>query len=101
VRLGERILDDSRARTIVLDAALGDKPAQRLTERGGRVLASEGTKESMSRALLANAAAFGCDGAGRFWFGDCEPRCDGLSTLARVLQLLGRSDAPASGLRVA
>jgi phosphomannomutase len=100
VRLGERILDESRSRTMVLDAALGARAAECLSQRGGQIVSSAGTREAMARSMQSSGAAFGCDSSDRYWFGDCVPHCDGLSTLARVLQLLSRSGAPASALRV-
>lgn len=101
VRLGERIIHESRSRTIVLDMGLGTAAADQLSQRGGEVVASEGTTEAMARSMQSAGAAFGCDAHDRFWFGDCVPHCDGLSTLARVLQLLSRNGGPASALRLA
>jgi phosphomannomutase len=101
VRLGERVLEESKSRTVVLDESRGGGGglSDRLARSGGNVVPSGGSREAMARSVLSESAAFGCDAADRYWFGDAVPRCDGLTTLARVLQLLSRSDEPASSLR--
>jgi len=101
--LAERLSDfaavESKARTAVLDSALDPELSNRLARRNWSIVANFGTREAMSRGLRETGAAFGCDASGRFWFGDASPRCDALTTLGRVLQLLSRSDAPVSALR--
>jgi phosphomannomutase len=86
-------------KTIVLDEALGSEFAQRLARSSGTIVTSGGTREAMARSMHQVSAAFGCDAGGRYWFGDASPKCDALTTLGRILQLLRRSDAPASALR--
>jgi phosphomannomutase len=58
-----------------------------------------GTREAMSRAMWTSEASFGCELEGRFWFQESFPTCDALVTLGKLLQLLSRSDRPASALR--
>jgi len=85
--------------TIVVDEALGADFVQRLERPGRTIVASGGTREAMARTMHQSSATFGCDAAGRYWFGDASPKCDALTTLGRVLQLLGRNDRPVSALR--
>ncbi|MFO1093079.1 MAG: hypothetical protein U0992_07170 [Planctomycetaceae bacterium] len=96
--LAEVVLSESNSRNVVLDAALPPGLAERLEQRGCNVAMSDGTREGMARSMHREGAAFGCDGSDRCWFGDCASRCDGLATLARILQWLSRDDV-ASGLR--
>ncbi len=51
------------------------------------------TAESMSRSMTAENATFGGGESGRYWFRESVPVCDAILTLARLLQLLSRSDA--------
>lgn len=99
-RLGELVLMESKSQTIMLDAALGPDTLRTLERPGRRIVTCDGTREAMARGMQSHAAAFGCDSSERFWIGDGAPRCDGLTTLARILQWLSRQSAPASALRV-
>lgn len=87
-----------RAR-IVLDATLQQALDGLSASSGLPVEVVGGTREAMSRAMWSSEAGFGCEHAGRFWFQESFPTCDALVTLGKVLQLLSRSDRPASALR--
>lgn len=99
VRMCELALHESRSRIVVLDEALGPDVFRRLRSRDWTVVTSGGSREAMTRSMRQSGAAFGCDAAGRWWFGDSSPACDAVTTLGRVLQLLSRSEGPASALR--
>jgi len=55
------------------------------------------TQGSLSQAMTASRAVFGA-GRDQFWFRESFPACDGILTLARVLQALSRGDAPFSAV---
>lgn len=57
-------------------------------------IACNATSESMSRTMTDNSAVYGGSAtSGRYWFRESAPTCDAVLTLARLLQLLSRSDA--------
>lgn len=97
-RLSELAMSDGASPVVVLDEPLAAPLAEPFTARGWQVASVPGTREQVGRALRARGAVFGAEASGRFWFADATPCCDAVVTLARVLQALSRSDAPASRL---
>lgn len=54
------------------------------------------TQAEVSLAMRRHAAAFGGGAGGRYWFGESNPVCDAIVTVAKMLQALSRSNAPLS-----
>jgi phosphoglucosamine mutase len=90
---------EPKSRTIVVDEALGPHVLRRLERPDWTIVMSRGTREEMARSMHRVSATLGFDAEGRHWFGDTSPKCDALTTLGRILQLLNRNDASASALR--
>jgi phosphomannomutase len=63
----------------------------RLKALGGEVIAVDGTHEAIVRRMTETQAQLAADGAGRIWFADHYPVCDGLVTLSRLARLASRS----------
>jgi hypothetical protein len=64
------------------------------TACGGRVERVD--DEDLAARLLFDNGLIAVASRGRVWFGGDFPACDGLLTLAAVMQALSRSDAEAS-----
>jgi len=91
--------EEGDAPLVVLDESLLTGTQDRLAGLNCRCETAARSHEAMARRLFSSPAALGVDGKGRYWFRDAHPVCDGVLTLARLLQALSRSDAPASALR--
>jgi len=76
----------------VSQQACGPLPAGTVSE------ATDAAPEGFAGRFQEVSAHIGIDARGRFWFNDAYPVCDAVVTLAKFLQLLSRSDAPASAL---
>ncbi len=99
-RMIECIQEEAVRPRLVLDAALRQALDGLSPATGVPVDVVAGTREAMSRAMWKSESSFGCERDGRFWFQESFPTCDALVTLGKLLQLLSRSDRPASELRV-
>jgi len=91
--------EEGDAPLVVLDESLQPGIQDRLAGLNCRSETTARSHEAMARRLYSTPAALGVDGNGRYWFRDAHPVCDGVLTLARLLQALSRSDAAASALR--
>ncbi len=100
VRLAELMQEDHAHSAVVIESALATV-ADRLQAAGCHVHACAGGNEAVSRAMRDAVAVLGAQADGRFWFRESYPACDAILTLAKILQLLSRSDRPASALRSA
>lgn len=66
------------------------------TTAGGDCQTGDATLADISLAMRRHRAIFAATDAGRYWFREAAPTCDGLLTLARTLAALSRSDVPLS-----
>lgn len=98
-RMIECLQEEAVRPRLVLDAPLQQALDGLRNGTGLPVETVAGTREAMSRAMWTSEASFGCELEGRFWFQESFPTCDALVTLGKLLQLLSRSDRPASALR--
>lgn len=92
---------DPRTAAIAVDESLAHSEIARLSRNGWRVSPTAVDRESLTRALRQSNIVLAADAAGRCWFRDHSPPCDALLTLARLLQSLSLTDAPASSLAAA
>ena len=92
---------DPRTAEIAVDETVPPAEITRLSRNGWRVAAAAGHRESLPRTLRQSSTVLAADSAGRCWFRDHSPPCDALLTLARLLQSLSLTDAPASALAIA
>lgn len=83
---------------LIVDESLPPAEVAALSRAGWNVVTAAGTRESNCRALQQSDALLAADAAGRCWFRDQAPACDAILTVARLLQCLSTSDAPASAL---
>jgi phosphomannomutase len=93
--------EESDAPVVVLDESLAPGAQDRLHRLNCRAVPVQPTREAISRRLLASQALLAAQADGRFWFRDAHPECDAVITLAKLLQVLSRSDAAASELHSA
>jgi phosphomannomutase len=98
VRVAELLQEDHAQFAVALESGLATV-AGGLQAAGCHVHACAGSNEAVSRAMRTAGAVLGAQTDGRFWFRESYPACDAVLTLAKMLQLLSRSDRPASALR--
>jgi phosphomannomutase len=91
--------EDEAAPAIVLGPGWDVSAVTRLESLGCRIAHTDAGREAVALAMRREHAALGAEQCGRYWFRDSSPACDGILTLAKLLQALSRSDAPASALR--
>jgi phosphomannomutase len=72
--------------------------AEQIERHGGKVIDAGATFADMSRALRDGAAVLGGGTSGRLWFRENFPTSDAILTVARVLDVLSRSDAAFSAV---
>jgi len=53
-------------------------------------------REAISKTIREHGVSFGCEEAGRYWFGETHPVCDSILTLGVVLQILSHTEKPFS-----
>ena len=63
---------------------------------GGQLVDGGATMAEMSRAMREQSASIGGGDSGHLWLHEACPTSDAVITLAHVLALLSRSDAPLS-----
>jgi phosphomannomutase len=63
---------------------------------GARHFECEPSLEGCAAAMRRHQAVFGASGGGHYWFYEGFPTCDAIVTVARLLQVLSRSDTPLS-----
>jgi phosphomannomutase len=96
--IAELLLTEHRGSAIIVEAPACDRLSPALEELGGRCIDGGSTQAEMATTLRTERAIFGGGDSGRYWFGEAFPSCDAILTLARVLELLSRSDAPFSSV---
>ena len=91
--LAELMLDEHPAAAIVVESAAEDSLRSRIEKAGGTCLASGPAPARMAQSMSDKNAIFGGGDSGRFWFRESFATCDAVLTLAKVLDLLSRSDS--------
>lgn len=100
VRFAQLAREEESAPEVVLGPGWDGAAVARLESLGCRTVSTDVGREAVALAMRRESAALGAERCGRYWFRDSYPACDAVLTLARLLQSLSRSDAPASALRV-
>lgn len=102
-----RLIDKSRISCCLADfvhsehpaaAVVGESSTTEAISRSGRLNVQDGgeTHGSLAQSMRDSRAVFGCGNDDRYWFRESYPACDGIRTLAWILQTLSRSDRPFS-----
>ena len=94
--LAEFLLSEHSERSIVVENTAWDVLTPGIQAAGGICINGGTSQQSMSRTLQEHAASFGGGDSSRYWFRESFPTCDAILSLAKVLALLSRSDAPLS-----
>lgn len=94
--LAASVLSEQRQSHIVLEAAAADELSPVISQQGGICTTAEDSPWQISQAMRDTNAIFAGGHSGRFWFREALPTCDGVLTLAKMLQALSRSDADLS-----
>ncbi|MCH7861250.1 MAG: hypothetical protein IH998_06085 [Proteobacteria bacterium] len=94
--LAEFMLSEHSEGTIVVENKAWDALAPGIQAARGTCIDGGTRQQSMSRTLQDHAAIFGGGDSSRYWFRESFPTCDAILSLAKVLALLSRSDAPFS-----
>ncbi|MCH7990526.1 MAG: hypothetical protein IID46_15400, partial [Planctomycetes bacterium] len=94
--LAEFLLSEHSERSIVVENTAWDVLAPGFQSAGGICVDGGTSQQSMSRTLQEHTAVFGGGDSSRYWFRESFPTCDAVLSLAKVLALLSRSDAPFS-----
>lgn len=81
---------------VVIENTVREQLQPRIAGRNQRCWLGGWTSADLWQAMSHEAALCGGGANGRVWFPDSVPVCDGILTLARLLQALSRDDAPLS-----
>jgi phosphomannomutase/phosphoglucomutase len=90
------LLAEHRGAAVVLDSESLPALSDEISRCGGQVVDGGTTLADMARAMRADSAVLGGGTTGRLWFREGFPTCDAILTLARMLDVLSRSDAACS-----
>ena len=93
--LAELVLTSHGGRAVVLTRSEPEGLPTAIEKAGGRCVTADDSIAAIFSAMREESAVFGSS-ASRFWFGESYPTCDAILTLARILELLSRSDAALS-----
>lgn len=85
---------------VVIDNAAREHLQPRIAGRNQRCWLGGWTPADVWQAMSHEAALCGGGATGRVWFPDSVPICDGILTLAQLLQALSRDDAPLSQVTI-
>ncbi|HUG91353.1 MAG TPA: hypothetical protein VML55_10995, partial [Planctomycetaceae bacterium] len=96
--VGRLLLAERPGGSVVVEGASLALLAGDIERCGGRALDGGACFAEMARAMRNEAAVLGGGTSGRLWFAESFPTCDGILTLARVLDVLSRSDAAFSAV---
>jgi phosphomannomutase len=83
-------------KAIVIDNSSRELLQPRIAAQDWRCWLGGWTQSDVLQAMRHDAATCGGGATGRVWLRDTVPTCDGILTLAQLLQALSRDDAPLS-----
>ena len=98
--IAEMLLDQERGAAVVLETPAVADIGPAVEAVAGCCVDGGTSLAEISQAIRQNEAVFGGGESGLFWFREAFPACDAILTLAKVLQLLSRDDAPISNVIV-
>ncbi len=94
--LAEALPTEQADGAIVIDNAARDLLQPRIAAKKLRCWLGGWTQADLWQAMRQEAAICGGGATGRVWLRDATPACDAILTLAQLLQVLSRDDAPLS-----
>jgi len=94
--LGDVLLAEQVGGAVVIDNAARDLLQPRIAAKDRRCWLGGWTQSDVWQAMRHEAAICGGGATGRVWLRDAVPSCDAILTLALLLQVLSRDDAPLS-----
>ena len=94
--LCQLMLAEHPGETAAIETSLIHSVYPVVEQSGGKLVNGGATLAEMSHAMREQSASIGGGGSGLLWFREACPTSDAVITLAHVLALLSRSDAPLS-----
>lgn len=94
--VAEMMLAEHPETAVVLEDSTFDALCGGIEESGGRPVGSGSRFAEIAQTMRNEQALFGGGDSGRYWFSETFPTCDAVLTIAKVLNLLSRSDQPFS-----